>query len=158
MATAVALTTMVLYGSGWTGTGPGPGNPTISGTISSSTDFSDHMKSAEAGMGVAAIDFTNFGSGGFDEFKPGIKSINWSLNLYQDYAASSVDSVFGAAYQAGTLVYLDLKPTNSARGTTNPSIVGAVYVQDYPVVFSVGEGSMVQIKFMSAGKFARLTS
>jgi hypothetical protein len=156
MATSVLLTSTVLYGSSWTGTAPGPGNPTVSGTIASSTDFSDHLAAADAGIAVAEVDFTNFGSGGFSEFKPGLINISWSLDLFQDFAAASIDAVFGAAVLARTLVYLDLKPTSAARSATNPSIVGAVYVKSYPTAYAVGAGVKTKIDFMSAGKFARL--
>lgn len=158
MATAVALNSTILYGAAWTGTAPGPANPTVSGTITSTTDFSDHLQSSDVGIAVAKVDFTNFGSGGFTEAKTGLIDLTFSLNLFQDFAASSIDSVFGAAVLNRTLVYLDIKPTNAARSATNPSIVAALYVMTYPVSYAVGSGVMTKVDFMSGGKFARLTS
>lgn len=158
MSSFVVFSQTVLYGTAWTGTAPGPGNPTISGTITSSTDYSDHVQGADGNVGIADIDFTNMGSGGFAEHKPGLIDLDMKIKFFQDFAASSIHAVFGAAALARTLVYLDIKPTNAARGATNPSTVMAGYVMEYPAVYEVGQGVMAEIAFMSAGKFAFLTS
>ena len=159
MAVLVLTSASTLYGSSWTGTAPGSGNPTVSGTISSSTDFTDHIRQVTLGMNVAMQDFTTFGDGAFVVQKPGLKSADISIDFNQDFAASSVDAVFGAALIAGTLVYLDFKPTSSARGSTNPSYVYAAYVSDYtPLGVSVGDRAGVTVNFAVTGTYARLTS
>lgn len=159
MATLVLTSATTLVGTAWTGTAPGPGNPTVSGTITSSTDFSDHIKQVNINLSRAAIEFTNFGSGGFVENKPGLLNADLSIDFYGDYAASSIDATFGAALLAGTLYYVDIKPTSAARGTTNPSYVFAVYVASDPVLGqAVGDANMMSIGFMMAGKYARLTA
>lgn len=159
MATAVLTSVTTLYGTGWTGTAPGAGNPTPSGTISSSTDLSDHIKQVNINLSRANVDFTNFASGGYMENKPGLMDCDFSIDFYNDWAASNIDSIFGAALSAGTLLYFDVKPTSSARGATNPSNVLAVYVKSYPPIGgSVGDAGMANVGFMLAGKWARLTS
>jgi hypothetical protein len=40
---------------------------------------------------IAEVDFTNFGSGGHAEFKPGLASGDYSLGLFQDRAAGALD-------------------------------------------------------------------
>lgn len=159
MASLVLTSATTLWGTGWTGTAPGPGNPTVSGTISSSTDFSDHIRQVNLGEKVAMQDFTTFGDGAFVVQKPGLKSAEISIDFNQDFAASSVDATFGAALLAGTLGYLDIKPTSSSRAATNPSYVYAVYVTDYtPIGQSVGDRSAVSVKFAVTGTYSRLTS
>ena len=149
----------VLGGTAWTGTAPGPANPTITGTISSSTDWSDHIKSVSVNMAAAQQDFTNFGSGGFVENKTGLLSADISIEFFNDFAASEVDAVFGPGLLARTLYYFDFKPTAAARSATNPSLVFALYVASYPPLgVAVGDASMASIGFMNAGKYARLTS
>lgn len=159
MASLVLTSATTLYGTGWTGTAPGPGNPTVSGTISSSTDFSDHIKQVTLNMSVAMQDFTTFGDGAFMSQKPGLKGADLSIDFNQDFASSSVDAIFGAAFLAGTLVYLDFKPTSSARGSTNPSYVYACYVANYtPIGNTVGDRAAVPVQFKVTGSYARLTS
>lgn len=159
MATLVLTSAMTLQGSAWTGTAPGPSNPTVSGTITSTTDWSDHIKAVKINLARANVDFTTFGSGAFVDNKPGLASADVSIDFFNDWAASNVDATFGAAVIANTLLYLDIKPTNAARGSTNPSYVFAVYVSSYPPLgATVGSAAETTIGFMQAGKYARLTS
>lgn len=159
MATLVLTSATLLTGTAWTGTAPGPANPTVSGTISSSTDRSDHVKQISLNNSVAMQDFTTFGDGAFVTQKPGLLSADISIEFNQDFAASQVDAVFGAGFLAGTLFYLDIKPTSAARGSTNPSYVYAAYVSGYPVIGqSVGDRASVTVGFAVTGTFARLTS
>lgn len=159
MASLVLTSAMPLWGTSWTGTAPGPGNPTVSGTVASSTDFSDHAKQINIGMSVAMPDFTTFGDGAFVTQKPGLKSAQLSIDFNQDFAASSIDATFGAAFLAGTLGYIDLKPTNAARGATNPSYVYAVYVSTWaPIGQTVGDRAGTTVVFDVTGTYARLTS
>lgn len=159
MASLVLTSQTTLYGTGWTGTAPGPGNPTVAGTIASAVDFSDHIRQVTLGMNVAMQDFTTFGDGAFITQKPGLRGADVSIEFNQDFAASSIDVTFGPAFIAGTLVYLDFKPTSAARGTTNPSYVYALYVATYPPIGqAVGDRAAATIGFAVTGTYARLTS
>jgi hypothetical protein len=159
VANLVLTAAMPLYGVAWTGTGPGPGNPTVSGTITSTTDYSAMVKQISINSNVAMQDMTTFGDGAFITQKPGLKGADITMDFNQDFAAAAVDSVFGAAFLAGTLVYWDIKPTNSARGVGNPSWVYACYLSQYPVIGqTVGDRASVQIGFAVTGTFARLTA
>lgn len=159
MATLVLTAATTLSGTAFTGTAPGAGNPTVSGTISSSTDWSDHIRQVSFGMAVNLEDFTTFGDGAFMVQKPGIKSADFSVEFNQDYAASSVDATFAAGALAGTLYYFDVKPTSAARAATNPSIVLAAYVSKYPFVGQqVGNRATATVDFAVTGTYARLTA
>lgn len=159
MATFVLTNATTLYGTGWTGTAPGPGNPTASGTISSSTDLSDHISQVAFDLTATQVDFLNFGSGGYMESKPGILGADVQIDFFNDFASSSIDSVLWTAFSGKSITYWDFKPTSSARGSTNPSYVFALYVAKYPPGgFQVGNAATTSVGFMLAGKYARLTS
>ena len=157
MATFVSTTATTLYGVAWTGTAPGPANPTVSGTITSTTDFSDHIKQVSISIDADEVDFTNFGSGGFKEMKTGLIGATVAITFFNDYASSSVDSVLFTALLARTLGYWDFKPTSSARGSTNPSLVFALYPKKYPAEMVLGQAQEATVEFSIAGKYARLT-
>jgi hypothetical protein len=159
VAVLVLTSATTQIGTGWTGTAPGPGNPTVSGTITSDLALTDHIRQVSIDMSVAMQDFTTFGDGGFTVQRPGLKSANLQIDFNQDFAASNVDATFGAALIAGTLYYFDIKPTSSARGSTNPSYVCAAYVSSYaPLSVAVGDRAGVSVGFTITGTFARLTS
>lgn len=159
MSTLVLTSATTLYGSAWTGVAPGPGNPTVAGTIASSTDFTDHIRQVTLNNNVAMQDFTTFGDGAFTAQKPGLKGADITVEFNQDFAAASVDVTFGGVFLAGTLVFLDFKPTSAARAATNPSYVYACYVSAYPPIGqTVGDRAATQIGFAVTGSYARLTS
>ena len=174
MATFVMTSGTTLSGTAWTGTAPGPGNPTVSGTISSSTDWSDHIRQVTFNMASANVDFTSMGSAGYVNNKPGLIDADVSIEFYNDFveggdvaraqrgrvlAVSNVDAIFGAGLLAGTLFYFDFKPTSSSRAATNPSYVVGLYVASCPPLgVAVGDAATATIGFMNAGKYARLTS
>lgn len=161
MATFTLVNAQTTVGTIWTGTAPGPGNPTISGTIAStgSTDFSCWNTKVTINTNVNMVDFSTFCSNGFAETKPGIIKATVSLELSQDFTTSSVDQVFWPLFINKTLTYLDIKPTSSARSSVNPSYVFAGYVQSYtPLDGAVGDRAMTTIPVEVTGKFDRLTS
>ena len=158
MASFVSLTATTLYGTAFTGTAPGTANPTVSGTISSSTDFSAAIKSVSISLDADEVDFTNFGAGGFKEMKTGLLTASVSISFYADYAALAVNTVLVPALLARTLGYWDFKPTSSARSATNPSLVFALYPKKVPAAMAVGAAEECTVDFTIAGKYARLTA
>lgn len=158
MATFVSTSATSLYGTAFSTVGPGPGNPTVAGTITSSTDFSDHIKQVSISLDADEVDFTNFGAGGFKEMKTGLLSASVSITFFADYATSSVNTIFVPAILARTLGYWDFKPTSSARGATNPSLVFALYPKKVPTAMAIGAAEECTVDFSIAGKYARLTS
>ena len=158
MASFVSLTATTLYGTAWSTVAPGPANPTVAGTITSSTDFSAAIKSISISLDADEVDFTNFGAGGFKEMKTGLLSAGVSITFFADYAASAVNTVMVPALLARTLGYWDFKPTSAARSATNPSLVFALYPKQVPAAMAVGAAEECTVAFTIAGKYARLTS
>lgn len=163
MAALVLTSAQTTAGTVWTvpATAPGPGNPTVAGSIvaTASTDYSDHIRQITMNLNVAMEDFTTFGDGAFITQKPGLKGADLSIEFNQDFAASQIDAIFGPALIAGTLYYLDIRPTNAGRSATNPSYVYAVYVTKYPPIGQqVGSRAAATVDFAVTGTYARLTS
>lgn len=158
MASFVSLTATTLYGTSFTGTGPGVANPTITGTVASSTDFSAAIKSVSISLDADEVDFTNFGAGGFKEMKTGLLTASVSISFFADYAAAAVNTVLVPALLARTLGYWDFKPTSASRSATNPSLVFALYPKKVPAAMAVGAAEECTVDFTIAGKYARLTS
>jgi hypothetical protein len=160
VATLVLTSATTLYGTAWaSGTAPGPGNPTVSGTLTTVLDLSDHIKQVSLNMNVAMQDFTTFGDGAFISQKPGLKGADFSVDFNQDFAASNVDAAFGGGFLAGTLFYFDFKPTSAARSATNPSYIYAAYVSQWtPIGQTVGDRAAVTVPFAVTGTYARLTA
>ena len=159
MATLVLTSATTIVGTAWTGTAPGPSNPTVAGTVTTNLLASSAPRQVTLNNTIAMQDFTTFGDGAFVSQKPGLKSADIVIDYNQDFAASDVDAVYGAAFLAGTLMYLDFKGTSSARGATNPSYVYAAYVSDYsPRSNAVGDRAGVTVSFKVTGTYARLTS
>ena len=158
MASLVLTSATTLTGTAFSSVAPGPGNPSVAGTITSSTDWSDHIRQVTLNMNVAMQDFTTFGDGAFVSQKPGLKSADISIDFNADFS-SSVDATFGPGMLAGTLYYLDIKPTSASRSATNPSYVYAAYVESIaPVGNSVGDRASYPVTFTVTGTYARLTS
>jgi hypothetical protein len=155
----VNSTLTVLVGTAWTGTAPAAGNPTISGTINGSTDFSDHCRQASFSSDIDMQDFTTFGDAGFKVNKPGLIGGTIELELFQDFDASEVHAFFTPKALAKTLIYVDLKPTSASRGATNPSFVAACYINSYdPFGVAVGDAVTTTISLTITGTYGTLTS
>lgn len=161
MAAFVLSSSMPLVGAAWTGTAPGlPGTQTVSGTITSTSDLSTYTKSVSVSLEAAQQTTTNFGSGLFETNLAGIKSGSVTFSFNQDLAASQLYIIINTTLGGlGSLAYLDLKATSSARGATNPSLVAAMYLTSWPVISgAVGDVNTVDVTWRFTGAFAFLTS
>ena len=159
MAIAVATTTKIQLAAAWTGTAPGTAS-TPSGTLSSPSDISAYCTAVEVPFTVGTQDGTTFGSAGFTVKYASLKDGSLSLTLLNDFAATYLDSIIWSTLGGlGATVYFDVMPTSAARGTSNPSYVGAVIITDYkPIPVSVGGLAAVSVTWPTTGAFARLTS
>jgi hypothetical protein len=165
MAAFSLTSATVLIGTTWTGTAPGdPGTQTVSGTITTSTNISTMLTQVDVGLTVAQLEITNFGSGGWKQNTVGLKEGTLQLNFNQDFTASQIDALFGIGGSAipfggsGTY-YVDVKPTSSARSTTNPSYCFQVYNTQYqPISGQVGSLAVGQLQLTITGQIARLTA
>lgn len=166
MAIQVFTNATLLMGTGWTGTAPGaPGTQTASGTISTATDedLSSWLVNATWEVSAEVKEQPTHGSGGFQMRYGGIKSGTLTVEFLQDFGASAIDQLLRTTLGGGDVLndylYFDLKPTSSARGTTNPSYVGQILVSEYkPIPVQVGELAITSYSWPSHGLFTTLTS
>lgn len=161
MAISVLTNAQVQLSTTWTGTAPGlPGTQTVSGTLASASDISAFVQSVGVETASAMNDGTTFGTGGFVANYAGLKSGTFTLSVINDYAASQLDAIIRTTLGGlGATVYYDVKPTNAARGTSNPSYVGAVILSDWkPITTQVGNLSIISVSWQTTGAFATLTA
>ena len=161
MAIQVFNNATLLIGTAWTGTAPGTAS-TPSGTINSGSgtyiDATGYLQSASVDFSAALQDGTTFGSGGFVTQYAGLKSGKYDLTFFGDYATTLLIDKLNTM-GIGSTIYLDLKPTSSARGVSNPSYVGAVILSDLNFFNAqVGNLSTVSVSWSTTGAFATLTA
>ena len=160
MTVAALTSSTLLLGTAWTGTAPGTAS-TPSGTINSGSgtylDFTNYTQDAGTEFSVNVLDGTTYGSGGYVTNYAGLKSGNLTVTMLADYAAAANMATLNTLF--GGYAYFDLKPTSSARGTSNGSAVGQVLVNTISwVKVKVGDLPMYQATYPLSGAFTVLTS
>lgn len=166
MAAFVSTARMILLGTAWTGTAPGPTVVTPAGTISSASDISSFVRSgAEPSYNAAMQDATTFGSLGYTVVIPGLTSgDDIVIEANSDFAASQLRAIIvttlgGIARPGSAPIYFDIKPTNAARSATNPSLVGACFISSYkPVQGGVGDVATTALTLSVTGTFVDLVA
>ena len=94
---------------------------------------------------------------GTEKSAGGLKVWSITLNLFQDFASSNVDSILFPL--VGTTFTVAVKPVNTTTSATNPSYNGTGMLSSYPVFGgSVGDEATTSITINSAGTLARSTS
>lgn len=161
MAAQVLTNATVLLGTAWTGTAPGTSS-TTSGTINSGSgtylDATSYIESVGVDFGATLQDGTTMGSGGFVAQYSGLKQGTFTFTFLADWAANAIADKLNTVGLGGTL-YIDVKPTSSARGSTNPSYVGAVLLSSLPFMsVQVGNLNKIQASWTTTGDFRVLTS
>jgi hypothetical protein len=91
-----------------------------------------------------------------------LKSGSVTLNFFQDFAASSVDSSISTLFNAvGTATYATVVvvPTTSAVSATNPSWTAVCLVSQYqPFSASVGDIATLSVTWPTTGTVSRATA
>lgn len=123
------------------------------------TDLSDHVASvtfnysADTPEGTAAGDDTHVMLPG------GLKNFSIDVTFYQDYAASSVeDTLFS---KIGSSIPFEVRPSQAAVATDNPSYTGNVIPESLPLVDTDVTGSnahQASVTCQAASSLSRATS
>jgi hypothetical protein len=116
------------------------------------TAISDHCSSVTVEDNADEIDFTAFSANAYREFGQGLKDATITLTVFQDYAASSVYSIFQPLYANGGTFGIEVRPTSSAVSATNPkaSMTGRLYSFN-PIGGAVGDAATADIAIRNAG-------
>jgi hypothetical protein len=166
MAQFVNVSRTVLLGTAWTGTAPGVGVATPSGTITTASDITSFIKGGgDPGWSANMVDVTNMGSLGYSVVIPGITTGDELVfDANSDWAASQLGAIVrttlgGIARPGSSPIYADIKPTSASRSATNPSFVAACYISKWkPYGGGVGERAAASLTLTITGTFTDLTS
>lgn len=120
-----------------------------------SSDLSNHVKSATLVVDVNTLDASAMGDAWTDNLG-GMKSGTLSIELLDDYAASSIDSILWPLL--GTVVTFEVRPDGAAVGTSNPKYTGSVLINHHSVGGSIGELPMKSLSLPTTGVVTRATS
>lgn len=90
-------------------------------------DLTNNVEQVSFGdLTAEAVEFTNGGSGGFREFKPGNISGEMSMEIFQDFALLGPEDILGTAGIGTQLPFTGLLPGSSAAG--DPCYLSRGYV------------------------------
>lgn len=117
-----------------------------------STDISDHTSSITLEDTADEVEFTAFGSG-YREFGQGLKNANITATVFNDYAASQIDSVLYPLYESGgTFLVKVMADKSLAVSGSNPlfEMVSRLYSYS-PVAGAVGDANTTDLTFNLGG-------
>lgn len=119
-------------------------------------DRSADVKSVTLSVDAAALDTTDFASGGWTEAIGGLKSGTLTIEFQDDVAASAIDSILWPLL--GTVTTFEVRGTSAAVGTSNPKYSGSVLITQAAIGGAVGELAMKSLSFPTTGAVARATA
>lgn len=121
-------------------------------------DLSTWIQKVTLKFSGASQDANAFGSNGWGSTLSGLKSFALTLDLLQDFTASTgLDAVIWPLFGSNTA--FTVQSLSSAVSTSNPKYSGTVAVQEYaPLDGSVGDVSKTSVTWNGVGAPARATT
>lgn len=120
-------------------------------------DLKAYCNKAELSVEVEEKDVTTYASAGWKEMIGGLKSGELGLEFKTDFAASALDSILWPLF--GTVIAFEVRPTQSAVGTSNPKWTGNVLVKELkPISGGVGDEASQSVSFPTTGAVTRATA
>lgn len=116
-------------------------------------NISDHCSSVTIDQPADEVDVTGFGASGTREYVQGLKDATITLEVFQDFAASSIDQTLYPYYASGGTFAVVVRPDASASvGTTNPqySMDGRLFNYT-PLDGAVGDANTTTIEIRNGG-------
>lgn len=121
------------------------------------TNISDHVTDIEIDVNNDDQEITTFGSGGGQDFGPGLERSMLSFTVLNDYAASSVNDLFDTARK--TKVAFTCRQSTAAVSATNPSYSGTIYVGNWkPLSGAPGDFQAISVTYPVCGTVTKATS
>lgn len=118
-----------------------------------SSDISDHVASITLSSSFDIVETTAFGDTAKKRVA-GLADNSLTLELHQDYAASSIESIIYPLL--GTAVAFEVRPVNTTVGATNPKYTGSALVTEWtPLNGSVGELATASITWPISGAITK---
>lgn len=124
----------------------------LNATISvNGTDISDHCRSVTLEDKADTVELSAFGDT-YKEYGQGLKDATITAEVFQDFAASSVDSVCQPLYASGGTFDVIVKSSSAATSATNPKYTLTSRMFEYtPLNGAVGDANTTSIVFQNAG-------
>ena len=115
------------------------------------TVLSDHVSSVTLEDSADEVEFTSFGAN-YREYGQGLKTASITLEVFQDFAAASVDAVMEPLYNSGGTFTVEIRPTSSSVSATNPkyTMVGRLFSYS-PLQGAVGDANTTSVTINNAG-------
>ena len=100
-------------------------------------------------LSIAAVPFTNYGSGGFVENKPGLKSGACTIGTFADFADDGPDEVLNAALLAGSTFPISCDPCPTGTSTAGDTAwFSRGWLAAQPFGGTVGEAAKSSLSLM----------
>jgi hypothetical protein len=122
-----------------------------------SVTLSDHVKSVK--INYKADTPTNTAMGATAQSRlPSLVDWDLELEFNQDFAGANVDATLFPLVGAAAFP-IEIRPTASAKGPTNPSFTGNALLESYaPVSGKVGDVASTSVTLRGTGALTRATS
>jgi hypothetical protein len=115
-------------------------------------DVSNHVSSVEIASSRAEVDVTSMGDVN-SEIVLGLGDVTFTVTVFNDYAAASIDSQMFPLHQTNTPFVVEIRPVNGARSATNPGYtITALLPQYKPIAGSVGAAASTDLVFRNAAQ------
>ena len=115
------------------------------------TNLEDHASSLTIETTYDEVEFTSFCSD-YREFGQGMGDATWTVDFFQDFAASEVDSVLWPLATGGGTFLIKASAGSAAVSPTNPMYSRTARMFSYsPIAGAVGDASATSVTFRNAG-------
>ena len=114
------------------------------------TQLADRASSLEISTEFDEVEFTAFGAD-FKEFGQGMGDSTWTVDFFQDFAATEVDAVLWPLASTGGTFLIKASAGSAVVSATNPMYqMGARIFSYSPIAGAVGDASTTSVTFRSA--------
>ena len=111
------------------------------------TDLSDHFSECTIEGTADSVDTTGFTTASFRTFLPGFKEATITLTAFQDFAASSLDSVLYPMWNNSTDGTVKVRETTSS--TIYWTMIGKLLTYS-PIAGAVGDAATTPVQFVNS--------
>lgn len=116
------------------------------------TDLSDHASEVSLEDTADEVELTGFQSD-YREYGQGLKDATITVSFFQDFDASSVDSVLFPLYDSGGTFDVVVKASTAATSATNPDYTMTSRLFSYaPIGGAVGDALQFEATFRNASQ------
>jgi hypothetical protein len=119
------------------------------------TAWSSYANKVTINQDIDDVETTTFGPGSFKSFAQGMQDASIDVTVFQSFTGGtgSLDAMIAGLFYGRLAGSVEVRPTSSARGTSNPSyIMSSALLYNYgPLDGGVGDASTIDLKFRNSG-------